>query len=336
MDREIANLNGLRDEAKMLSSSLSGTAGDIDTFNDMRRKIIDLYPELKDALGKEVNDVNQLDDAYRNMITTLEDYAKKKSSYEREEAYSGRYGYLSQYNDAQKAFTAPGVYERNASYGNVKDAEKWLGHYSSYYKSKDKWNYQDFSTAYLEVEKIRNYLAEAGAPVNEANALLKDISAGMQYKFQNIVDETRSSIDGLVRGALNVEKIPSELIPEITDTIVEQMMDSWWRGELTDPLETAMTISSELDDYIAQVEERVAQNIETYQSNPEYFANFKDAFTRDLMTYLENAPVKLPNEMAKSLLQPWFEAIGESIDSYAGFSELADPLIEGLKKEFGD
>ena len=335
-EKEISNINNLKDEVTRLAESYSGAKTDITEFNKMRQQIISTYPELKMQIGQEVTDVNQLAGAYENLIGVLSDYSYQKAMQAWNDAYTGRSGYIDEYNKATS-----GLYTRNKDF---LDSSEWTTNSLSakrglnWYRSADKsdWTAADYMTAYARADDIRQYLANIGEDITYADNVISELYAGMIAKTNQYDKQLRDALTGIVKGAIDPGhfKEALESIPSITEMIVDQLVEEGRNGALQDPTYRATELANSIGTYVENMTASVSKYVSDYNLNPSLFSSgLTDKVTQAFLTQLENAPVKITDETAKHILEPWFNAIGQSIDTYFDGSNPLKEAISAAQKE---
>lgn len=95
-ERAATSLTGYIEQVSKLASTTQHTNDDIESFNNLRSEIVSAFPELENVLQTEVSDVNELDNAYKTLIGTLEAYRDEKLTTNWADAYRNLSAYQSQ------------------------------------------------------------------------------------------------------------------------------------------------------------------------------------------------------------------------------------------------
>ena len=77
----------------------------------------------------------------------------------------------------------------------------------------------------------------------------------------------------------------------------------------------------------------VSNLIENWNNTPyENKSAASELFTYSLLGAIADGPIKIPDEYAKMLLQPWFDAIGADIDDYISSDEPMSELDAAMER----
>ena len=223
---------------KLLANASKNTNEDIEKFNALRQQIIDSYPELANAIGKEVQDVGELAGAYQNVIDAIEGVSLAKAIELQEEASRNRTSNKISYGSGYEMLHGGSIAfqeglnvgtTKNALYGNADSVNKYVKDI----KGKDQTNWAAGIYRQL-IDETQAALYEATANniydtelTGSLDSFIRYLNEKLAQKEEEATEKVRSSLIGFVAAAMDPIKYKGNLkeMGSIRESIVDVMLE---------------------------------------------------------------------------------------------------------------
>ena len=321
-----------------MSKALDHTNEDVEAFNSLHEMIKYAYPDFQSRITTEITDVGELAAAYQLLTEDLQKYAEQKLIAMRTDAISN--------SDSYKTVFANGMSQVHSRTGEALWYDPWVhGNIGeeAFIKNimgtdKSDWSVSHYQS-YLDAAQSRMYEITANDPYESTirpmlNTLIAALKTGMEEAKEEGSSVIRSGLIGMVTGALDPSQFGNNL--DLYMGLQESIVDALLGEAMTNPNFDATQRTKELTDdvtlWIEAMRNTVADQVKNLNDNTD-----TEFITNVLLGNLAAAPIKIPNNLAKQLLGPWYEAIGQNIDAFIGTEEeVVKAKIEDFQQRIAD
>ena len=335
-------------DVKDLAKSYSGAESDIAAFKSKRQEIINQYPDLKNVLTHEVNDVSDLTEAYDETTRALTRYANAQTKQAWSEAHSGIAAYRETLQSGLSAYDPKyneGTLAYVRTYANrgqlFESATPTSAHLSQAKTSiSGLMEYQDYVTSYID--QMRKYL---DANADTATEEMYNILASWEYVLYNQImpqlddgikkadEQIISGVKGIVTDALNVYQNSDilEEIPRLQDIL---MSEDWTSDAGRRDEEAIRARVEEVIDIYRTTLQYAQDKIAEYSNDPSVLGDVPEQIIQTLINTMREG--LMSDEQIAEMLTPLFEQLGKTKEALLEQMGLTETSTGGSDGNFDE